>query len=76
MSEKELIFIEDNSHIDGCHKGHWVMMRESDDGAMILFTGLKKETAESFKARIDNVLKRRIDLAADRFMSHFKVMTK
>lgn len=76
MSEKEFIFIEDNTHMEDHTKGHWVMIREDDDQAMILFTGLSKEQAERFKKRIDEAIKRRIKLAVDKFMCRFEVTTK
>lgn len=47
--EADLFFIQDNTH---SNEGWWVLMKE-ERGAMILFTDLRKEIAENFKARLD-----------------------
>ena len=70
--EDDLFFIQDNTHSD---EGWWVLMKE-ESGAMILFIDLRKEIAEGFKARLDNAIGLRIELAVSEFMRQFKVVAK
>ena len=52
---KDFVYIEDNTKNGD---GYWVLMKEHSNQSMILFTGLKKETAENFKKRLDNAIER------------------
>lgn len=55
--EDDLFFIQDNTH---SNEGWWVLMKE-ERGSMILFTDLKKEIAEDFKARLGLALKQYLE---------------
>jgi hypothetical protein len=54
----DLFFIQDNTH---SNEGWWVLMKE-ECGAMILFTDLRKEIAEDFKARLDMAIAQYLEI--------------
>ncbi len=62
---KDLFYIEDNTNhgdtknpVDKRDRGYWVMMRESNDSSMIIFTGLREEVATQFKDRFEKAFSR------------------
>jgi len=62
-----LFYVEDNTKhgdarnpIDKRDRGYWVMMKESEEGNMIVFTGLRLEIAAQLKERLEKAVIRHI----------------
>ncbi len=61
MITNDLFYIEDQTKFeDENYRGWWVMMKEPE-GAMIIFTGLRKEIAEQFKNRFEKAINGNLD---------------